>query len=87
MTSLRVEVAYDGSDTLVHRFRNFGQDVCRELRDICSVSIEEIDRSTTHLEIHEIKPKNLGKITQIIKRLLNEHHFSESGRLSKIERA
>lgn len=53
-----------------HRFRNFGEDVYRALRDTCSVSIEEIDVSTTSFTIRDLPRSDLGTVTQTIKRLL-----------------
>jgi hypothetical protein len=62
----------------VHRFRNFGEDVYRLLKDTCSVSLDEIDRTTTHFSVRDIRRRDLGTVTQKIKELLVRHHLEEA---------
>lgn len=60
--------------------------MCRcvvELRDICAISIEEIDVSTTSFTIRKIKPKNIGEVVRRVKNHLKEHGFQESATLTR----
>jgi len=43
--SITVTISVDVTPEIIHRFRNFGEVVWRELKDECTVDIEEIDRS------------------------------------------
>jgi len=83
--SLKIEVNDEFSESLVHRFRNFGEDVYVELRAICVISVEEIDVSTTSFNIRKIKPKNIGEVVRRVKNHLKEHGFQESATLNRIK--
>ena len=50
---------------LIHRLRNFGEDVFRFLRanDWGSVDIEEIDRAISFFSTHDIKRSKLRRLT------------------------
>ncbi|MGF1655763.1 MAG: hypothetical protein ACFCU3_02160 [Verrucomicrobiales bacterium] len=78
MPTLRISIHEDPSPTVNHRFRNFGEDVYRQFRDVYNVSIDEIDRSTTSFEIHNVKRRELRKTSEEIKRLLTRHYFTNS---------
>lgn len=44
--SIKIELKDGLADTFLHRFGNFGEEVWADLKDKCSVSLEEIDRCT-----------------------------------------
>jgi hypothetical protein len=55
----------DEQALLIHRLRNFGEDVWRHVRDAdwgC-VSIDEVDRATTQFAITEVRAKKLRRLT------------------------
>ena len=54
---------------LVHEFRNFGEDVYRELRDDCDVSIEEIDASTSEFHLRAIPHRQLRTIAATVRKI------------------
>lgn len=45
--------------SLVHDFRNFGQDVYRLLREECEVSVAEIDASTSEFHLRGISKREV----------------------------
>ena len=81
MPAIRIQISDKPTPDIVHRFRNFGEDIYRALRDECSVSIEEIDASTTSFSVRDIQKRDLGRITKIIKEELRHHHFDSSATL------
>ena len=82
--AIRVEISDEPTSDIVHRFRNFGEDVYRSLRDTCSVSIAEIDACTTSFTVRDIHRSDLGNVTQAIKRELKRHHFDSSATLTRL---
>jgi len=62
--AIRIEISDAPTPDIVHRFRNFGEDIYRALRDKCSVSIEEIDAATTSFTVRNIHRRDLGAITK-----------------------
>jgi len=84
MQSIRVAISDQPSPDIVHRFRNFGEDVYRALRDECSVSIDEIDKSTTSFIVKDIHKRDLRRIGKVITELLHEHHFGATGTVTTL---
>jgi hypothetical protein len=83
--TIKVEVNIPITSEVVHRFRNFGEDVYRHLRNTCSISIEEIDSSTNSLFIREIRRRDVSTVTQVIKRELKRHGFEDSGSVTRLD--
>jgi len=50
--AIKIDISDEPTSDIIHRFRSFGEDVYRSLRDTCSVSIEVIDVSTTSFTVH-----------------------------------
>jgi hypothetical protein len=73
--AIKIEISDPPTAEVIHRFRNFGEDIYRLLRDTCSVNIEEIDTATTSFVVRDIQRRDLGGVTQTIKRELRRHHF------------
>lgn len=69
---------------MIHRFRNFGEDIYRLLRETCSVDIDEIDAATSSFVVRDIHKRDLGVVTQTIKQELKRHHFDGSGTLVRL---
>jgi len=82
--AIKIAISDEPTSDIVHRFRNFGEDVYRALRDTCSVSIEEVDASTKSFTVRDIQRRHLGDVTQIIKRELKRHHFDSSATLTRL---
>lgn len=82
--AIKIEISDESTGDVVHRFRNFGEDIYRALRDVCAVSIDEIDRSTTTFVVRDIPKRDLGLATQTIKRELRRHHFEQTATLTRL---
>lgn len=82
--SLKITISDAPTSEVIHRFHNFGEDVYRALHDTCSVSIDEIDASTTSFTIRDIRRSDLGIVTQRIKRELKRHHFDQTATLTRL---
>lgn len=82
--AIKIEISEEPTGDIVHCVRNVGEDIYGELRDICSVSIEEIDRSTTSFVIRDIHRRDLGLVTQTIKQKLRKHHLEQTATLTKL---
>lgn len=83
-SAIQIQISDEPTSDVVHRFRNFGEDVYRALRDTCTVSIEEIDASSTSFVVRDIHRRDLGVVTQSIKRELRRHHFDQTATLTRI---
>jgi len=77
-----VEIPNDGGWDFVHRFRNFGEDVFRALRDSCSVDIHEIDASTSQFSVRQIPEEKTSQVFKIIQRIAEKHFFAEKVQLT-----
>ena len=84
--TLRIETTEQATSTVVHRFRNFGEDVYRELRDSCTVSIEEIDRSTTVFTVRDVHTRRVKTVTRAILELARRHGFSATAVVTRVSR-
>jgi hypothetical protein len=82
MRAIRIAVSDPPTPDVVHRFRNFGEDIYRALREECSVSIDEIDAATTSFMVRDIHKRDVGRITKLIKEELRRHHFEASATLT-----
>jgi hypothetical protein len=81
---IQIEVSDEPTSDVIHRFRNFGEDCYRLLRDKCVIRIEEIDASTTSFCVREIHYRDLDDVTQIINRELKRHYFNQSAKLTNL---
>jgi hypothetical protein len=59
---------------LVHQFRNFGEDVYRELRDECEVSIQEIDGSTSEFCLRGIHKREVRSVAARVRKIIEKHY-------------
>ena len=82
--AIKIMIADLPASEVIHRFRNFGEDIFRLSRDVCSVSIEKIDRATDSLVVRDIYRRDLGLFTLTIKRELKRHHFEGSASLVRM---
>lgn len=82
--AIKIEISDPVTPDVVHRFRNFGEDIYRALRETCSVDLGEIDASTNSFVVRDICRSDIGEVTQTIKRQLKHHGFEASARLTRI---
>ena len=82
--AIKIMISDLPTSEVIHRFRNFGEDIFRLLRDTCSVNIEEIDRATDSFVVRGIHTRDLGLVTQTIKRELKKHRFDGSASLVRL---
>lgn len=81
--AIKIEISDEPTGDVIHRFRNFGEDIYQELRATCSVNLDEIDRATTSFMVRDIHPLDLGTVTQTIKKELRRHHFDQTASLTR----
>jgi len=81
---IRVEVADVPTADVIHRFRNFGEDVCRVLRERCAIDIQEIESSTTSFLIREIRNSEVGVVREVVERELRRHNFAKTSKLVRL---
>jgi hypothetical protein len=85
MPDIRIEIREAPTPTVVHRFRNFGEDVYRAFSDDYLVDLAEIDAATTHFHIRHIRRRALRSVTKDLDRMVAEHHFSSSASIVVLE--
>ncbi len=83
--NLKIEVSEIPSVHLTSRFRNFGEDVWRELKALSAVSLDEIDRAETCFHVPTVHPRDLAKVLPIIHHLLRTHGFAETATITRIK--
>ncbi|WP_256752321.1 hypothetical protein [Mesorhizobium sp. Mes31] len=66
------------TDALIHRVRNFGEDVYRYLRTTGwgEIKMAEVDAAMTQLIIRDIKGSKLRRVRAWIVDEMNRHHLS-----------
>jgi len=83
---LRITIAFDGTaqpDTLdrdlVHRLRNFGEDLYREFSEsgYAEISIDEIDTATSELRVYVNAKRHLGAVSGFVKKTLQRHNLDD----------
>ena len=78
MPDLRVEIPDAPTPVIVHRFRNFGESVYGAFRASYSISIAEIDASTTMFHVRNVKRRSIRAVSKEILRLAEQHKFAAS---------
>jgi hypothetical protein len=68
---LKVQLTTPSPD-LVHQFRNFGEDVYRDLRDECEISIREIDASTTEFHLCAIPKREVRSVAARVRKIIEK---------------
>ncbi len=83
--TIHIEITDAPTPDIVHRFRNFGEDINRSLRYKCTVDINEIDKAVTRLSVRDIHKRDVGSITKIIEKELENYNFLESAKLKCVQ--
>ena len=76
--SISITIEDKVTPEILHRFRNFGEDVWRELKDECNVDLDEIDRSTNAFFVCGIKTKMAKRTLAKIENIAEEHNLQDS---------
>lgn len=70
----------DAADAdLVHRLRNFGEDLYREfsLSGQAAVSLDEIDSATTEIHVLVKAKRHLGGVSAFVAKTLKQHNLDD----------
>jgi hypothetical protein len=83
-----VEITFDerpGDETLVHRVRNFGEDLWRSFRtgDRAKIDLAAVDAATTSLELLIVAPEYRDLVLSTIRKTLDEHYFTDIAHVSE----
>ena len=78
------EISDEPTPDIVHRFRNFGEDVYRALRDSCDIDLDEIDASTHRFLVRGIKARQVGRVIMLINSELRAHNFGDTGSVTRL---
>jgi hypothetical protein len=78
-----------GRSGLIHRIRNFGEDLYRAFRDSrqAHVDLEDIDRATDRICVTTIKNRQVRTVAGRIRKLLERHHLDDVARLTEVKTA
>jgi hypothetical protein len=89
--AIRVQVISNAIDDpeaqLHHRFLNFGEDVYRALRDICTVNLAEVDRAYDHFVVRDIRRRDIGTVNTLLKRVIRHHRLLDDVILVRVDRS
>jgi hypothetical protein len=83
MAERRVRIRFlDPEKSEVHRIRNMGEDLWRELRDDprYRIALEEIDRATDVIEF-SVRESLLKRALSVVEDVLKEHMMSAKARI------
>ena len=84
--TIRVQLRQTEGESLVSRFRAFGSDAYRALEGIATLSWEEIDASTDAFHVRDIRKRDLGKVTQLLHRVIRANLFEGAIELVREDR-
>jgi len=81
---LVISFAGDAADTkLVHRVRNFGEDLHRafETRDDAAISLDEVDVATNELRVTVKSVSKVRRVAQFLEQVLGDHGFEGAAQI------
>jgi len=83
-----IEIAFDerpGDETLVHRVRNFGEDLWRFFRtgEQAKIDLGAVDAATARLQLTVVAPEYRDSVLSMICKTLDEHYFTEIAHVSE----
>jgi len=73
------------TDGLIHQFRNFGEDIWRDLKEECSVSLEEIDASTSFFFLPDLKKNSVRSVAAKARRIAAKHQMGSLIDVTEVE--
>jgi hypothetical protein len=83
-TALKIEISNPPTPDVVHRFRNFGEDVWTQLRETCDVSLDEIDRATNTFTVRSVRKREVRTVTRLLQAAIKEHGFEGTGTITSL---
>ena len=75
MPDLRIQLERPEDVGVIHRFKNFGEEVYREFCDTWTVSLEEIDAASSSFLVRDIKRRQLSRTRKRLTELIDKHGF------------
>ena len=83
-----IEIVFEDrpdDETLVHRVRNFGEDLWRAFHagDQANIDLNAVDAATTRLELTLAAPRHRDHVMEIIRTILGEHYLTQIARVSE----
>lgn len=69
------------------RFLNFGEEVYLKLRETCAVDLREIDTAFDHFVVRGIRRRDIGTVTQALKRIIRHNKLMDDVRLVRVDGA
>jgi hypothetical protein len=83
-----IEITFEerpDDETLVHRVRNFGEDLCRLFRtgNRARIDLAAVDAATTRLELVLVDPKHRADVMAAIAKTIEEHYFTGIAHVSE----
>ena len=76
MRTLKVELAVPNAlavEGLVPTFQDFGEDVWRELRDKCEISLDEVDHFTGAFHLRRLHKREVRTIAASVRKILEQY--------------
>jgi hypothetical protein len=72
---------------IIHRIRNFGEDLYRELKrsGIAEIDLGEVDRATDQIRARKIRVRNVRTVSAFISGMLERHNLAGIARVSQVE--
>jgi hypothetical protein len=83
-----IEITFEDrprDETLVHRVRNFGEDLWRLFctGEQAKIDLAAVYSATTRLELILVTPKHHGNVMDAIAKTLKEHYFTDIAHVSE----
>jgi len=84
--STRITIAFDSNvhpetvdSNLVHRLRNFGEDLYREFSTsgFAEISLNEVDSATSELRVVRNAKRHIGVVSAFIRKTLQQHKLDD----------
>jgi RNase P/RNase MRP subunit p30 len=71
--TLRIEASDPADQGVVHRFRNFAEDIYREIGSKSGVNLAAADAATSVLTLPGVQRRQLGSVRTSVLRLAKKH--------------
>lgn len=69
---------------LLHRFRNFGEDVYRALGEKCKVSLDEIDACTEVFHVGQVRTREARQVEAVVREMAARHHLADVVKVEQV---
>ena len=82
---LNIQISNPPTPEVVHRFRNFGEDVWGDLKETCDVSLDEIDRATNKFTVRGVRKREVRTVTKMLQAAIKKHGFEDTATITRLE--